>query len=156
MTTPSAPSRRRLLNWFLSLAPLCAARDGRDTLSSVGEAVRLFRRRRGDFTSVGVVYGVLRLLAIGAALMLSLAVLQAGWLSARSQIAWLVVLSLVYFAVADFLYIARLAAYGAIAELDVAPPQWAAGVAASPAAALLPKDVAGDIAPQAPPLAGQS
>ena len=110
-----------ILNWYLSLAVLFAARDASDTFAAVAHAVGLSRRRAAAFSSVSTVYGVLRLLAIVVATMVSLAVIATEVLPRWFVIAALVVITLVYFAAADFLYVSRLAAYAAIADEENEP-----------------------------------
>jgi hypothetical protein len=108
-----------VLNWFLSVAPLLAVRDGRDALASIAESVHLFRRNSRDFATVGTVFGIIRLVAIVFATLFSLAVIaRAGRISDAAIIAALVAITLAYFVVADFLYISRLAAYAEILEED--------------------------------------
>jgi hypothetical protein len=107
------------VNWFLSLAPVFVVRDGRDTFGSLAEAEGLFRRHKREFTGVGFLFGLIKFFFIGAVTVLSLAALALlgqvpGWVVT----AIIVVLTLLYLAAADFLYIARLAAYIDIAERD--------------------------------------
>ncbi len=121
-------------NWYLALAPLVAVRDGCDTFAAVSGAVDLVRRKGRDFASLGFAFGSLKLFALGAATVLSLAPLALagvapGWLIALLMLA----VALAYFAFANFLYMARFAAYARIAEDEEAP-----AAAAQPAAAAEP------------------
>jgi len=124
-----------MLNWYLSLAALFAARaacderrdERSDTFAAVARAVALSRRRASAFASVGTIYGVLRLLALIVATMVSLAVIAAEVLPKWFVIVALVVITLAYCAAADFLYVGRLAAYAAIAEDE---PEIAGGATA--------------------------
>src|SRR5581483_8770015 len=109
------------LNWYLSVAPVCAALDGSGAMAAFAGAVRLSRRRMATLSSVGFIFGLLRAVALVAVFMVSVAVAEAPWMSAAVQIALLVVISLAYFVVADWLYVARLAAYIEIARRDAAP-----------------------------------
>lgn len=107
------------VNWFLSLAPVFVVRDGRDTFGSLADAEGLFRRHKREFSGVGFLFGLLRLFAIGAVTVLSLAALgMLGTVPGWAVTAIIVALTLLYFATADSLYIARLAAYVDIAERD--------------------------------------
>ena len=116
-----------MLNWYLSLAALFAVRDDSDTFAAFEFAVALSRRRASALASVGTVYGVLRLLALVAATMASLAIIATEVLPRGFVIGALVVITLAYFALADFLYVGRLAAYVAIAEEE---PEVAGGATA--------------------------
>jgi hypothetical protein len=108
-----------VLNWFLSLAPLFAVRDGDDMMGSIAASVHLYRRNRRDFAAVGTIFGIIRLFALVAVTMLSLAVVNLwGRISGAAIIAAVAAISLAYFAVADFLYVSRLAAYAEILERD--------------------------------------
>src|SRR5581483_7801367 len=109
------------LNWYLSVAPVCAALDGSGAMAAFAGPVRLPRRRMATLSSVGFIFGLLRAVALVAVFMVSVAVAEAPWMSAAVQIALLVVISLAYFVVADWLYVARLAAYIEIARRDAAP-----------------------------------
>ncbi|MGH6628484.1 MAG: hypothetical protein ACREB3_02000 [Burkholderiales bacterium] len=101
-----------VLNWYLSLAPLFAVRDGRDSLNSIAEAVRAVRKDRNAFSSVSGVFGFLHLLALLSGTVLGLMPLGLiGTLRNEIVLALIGLVTLGYFAVADFLYIARLAAY---------------------------------------------
>lgn len=110
------------LNWYFSLAPIFVVRDNRRALGAVSDAVQLARRRGWDFAVVGTLYGLLKLFAIGVVTVLSLMPLafiaQWPW---QITTAFLVILTLAYFAASDILYIARLASYLAIAEQERAP-----------------------------------
>lgn len=112
------------VNWFLSLAPVFVARDGRDTFGALADAERLFRRHKRDFSSVGFLIGLLKLFLIGAVTVFSLAALVlVGTVPGWAVTAIIVVLTLLYFAASDFLYMARLAAYVEIAERDRQPEE---------------------------------
>jgi hypothetical protein len=108
--------------WFLLLATLFAVRDRRHTFAAIAEAIRLFRRRSADFFAVGTVFLGIKLFLFCAATAFGLVPLLLvgrvpGWL----VIAMVGLVTIIYFAVADFLFIARLAAYVAVVEDDRAP-----------------------------------
>lgn len=116
------------LNWYLSLAPIFVVRDNRGALSAVSDAVHLVRRRGGDFTSVSTLYGLIKLFAIGVFTVVSLVPLgfiaEWPWQITTTILAGI---TLAYLALADLLYVARLASYVAIAEPEpVASPRPAA------------------------------
>ena len=110
------------VNWFLVLAAVFAVRDARDSLASISAAVNLFSDRPGALFSVGALFGLAH---FGAFCMfssfvsfpLALAPIAPWWLVAGG----IGLVTLLYFALVDFLYIARLAAFVAIVE-SPAPP----------------------------------
>jgi hypothetical protein len=105
-----------VLNWVLALAAIFAVRDRQDTLNATAEAVRAFRRHLGQFFAVSTWFGLLHLVAmVGASYVAALAVPLTA-LSKWAAVLMLIVVAALYFAAVDFLYIARLAAYIAIAE----------------------------------------
>ena len=107
-----------VLNWFLSLACIFAVRDGEDTLGGLSVAVTFFRERAGPLCAVSTWTGLAHLIAFSVAttvVSLPLALIQiAPW---RLVIAGVVLVTLAYFAVVDWLYMARLAGYICIAEM---------------------------------------
>ncbi len=106
-----------VLNWYLSLAPVFAVRDGRNSVSAIAEAARAVRRNRGAFSSVSMVFGFVRLFAMTTAAILGLMPLALVGTVANEVVLVLIgLVTLGYFAFADFLYIARLAAYVRIVE----------------------------------------
>jgi len=116
-----------VVNWFLSLAPIFIVRDGLDALHALGESLGLFRRRSSHYVNIAIAYSVLRFLALVAVLLASTVpaamISTGGW---RLIFAVSAALALGYFAVADFLYIAKLASYVALANAgpDSQPAVW--------------------------------
>src|ERR1700719_2004861 len=122
------------LNWLLSLAAIFSVRDGDDSLESVFAAVAFLRERSGTILAVSTWTGLAHLVAFSVAstaVSLPLAFMQvAPW---RLLVAVMILVTLVYFAVVDWLYIGRLAGYVFIAEMPealvepasfpVSPPQ---------------------------------
>jgi hypothetical protein len=111
-----------ILNWFLSLAALFAVRNGddhdQDTLSAISAAVTLCRHRFGHVVAVGAWYGLAHIAAfMGASTVSSLSLGFVGVLPGRAVLATLTFLAIIYFAVVDGLYTARLAGYVCIAEM---------------------------------------
>lgn len=110
------------LNWFLSVASLFAVAQGESTLGALAAAVNLCRIRPGAVAAVGIWFGIAHITAFVAAssvvaLPLSLApVLPSGFI-----LGGVLLVGLLYSAVADFLYIGRLAGYVAILELPQMP-----------------------------------
>lgn len=107
------------VNWYLSLSPVLVVRDRRDAFGALGEAWALVRRHRREFWGVGLVNSFLRLFFMGVLTVVSIPPLYLvgevpGWV----VVAIIVLLTLVYFVIADFCYVARLAGYIDIAERD--------------------------------------
>ena len=102
-----------VVNWFLALAPIWIVRDGRTALKSISDSLGLYRRNPGPYAGIAAWFGLFRAIAFVGAFTAALIGVQA---SAEAAIALCVVIALIYFAVADFLYIARLAAFVALDE----------------------------------------
>lgn len=107
-----------ILNWFLSLAAVFVVADGRSTFDAIASAVDLCRRRTASVLAAGSWFGVGHI----AVFLLATSVVAfplgfAGVLPAGVVLGGVLLVTLLYFAAADFLYIGRLAAYVAILEL---------------------------------------
>jgi hypothetical protein len=100
-------------NWFLALAPIWIVRNGRPALRSIADSVDFYRRGPGPYLGIASWFGILRAAALVAAFVAALLASQA---TPVTSIALCLVFALIYFAVADFLYIARLAAFVALDE----------------------------------------
>lgn len=126
-----------VVNWFLALAPVFILRDGRGALPAIADSLALLTRRPGEYLGIAVSFGLLRGIALLAALVLSLAPLAATD-SVAVAAGLSIPIALAYFATADFLYIARLAAFAGLAEgsgpemVVAAAPQPPAGIAELP------------------------
>jgi len=114
------------LNWLLSLASVFVVRDADDTVGAISSAVTLCRERTGAVFAVSTWTGLGHLIAfIGASAVVSVPLALAGLLPWRLVSVGVMVVTLAYFAVSDWLYTARLAGYVCIAELPevrLAPP----------------------------------
>jgi len=109
------------LNWFLSLAGLFAVRDGEDAVGAISAAVSFCRERMGAVFAVSTWTGLAHLVAFGGATTLvSLPMGFAGVLPWRLVVFGVVLVTLIYFVVADWLYTVRLAGYVCIAEMPEA------------------------------------
>jgi hypothetical protein len=109
------------LNWLLSLAEIFAVRGGGDASSTISAAVAFSRENAGPVFAVSTWTGLAHLVAIGVAgtaVSLPLAFLQL--VPARVITAAVVLVTLAYFAIVDWLYIARLAGYVCITEMPQA------------------------------------
>jgi hypothetical protein len=108
-----------VLNWYLSLAPIFCMRDGQRAFDSIGKTMRAAREKRGQFWKISAGYTAPRIIAV--VLLIALAAVIAAGLKTGSAIAVVIALSLIYFAVADFLYVARMAAYVELLGDNFAP-----------------------------------
>jgi hypothetical protein len=114
------------LNWFLSVAAMFAVLEGEDVVGALSTAAGFIRERTGAVLAVSLWTGLAHLVVLSAA---STAV--AFPLGVANVLPWrLVVLAVLiivlgYFAVADWLYTARLAGYVCIVEKpeDLPVPQ---------------------------------
>jgi hypothetical protein len=103
------------VNWYLSLAPLFCFHDGVGAFAGYREAGRAVRQHRAEAVNISLLYGVARLTGIVALIAVSavVAAVGEGARGMKAAIAIVIVLSLLYFIFADFLYAARLASYAA-------------------------------------------
>jgi len=105
------------LNWLLSLAAVFAVRDGVDAVGAISAAVTFCRERIGPVSAVSTWTGLAHLVAfVGASMVSSLPIGFAGVVPWRLVALAVIFSTLGYLAVADWLYIARLAGYVCIAE----------------------------------------
>jgi hypothetical protein len=124
---------RSRINWFLLLANIYAA-QGSTSAQGFGEATRIFKRRSGDFMGVGTVVGVIRIALMVVVTLLSLALVgAAGQVPGKLLWAAFLILTLGYFAVSDWLYLVKLAAYARIIADDREGDRRPAVAAAEPA-----------------------
>src|ERR1039457_6576822 len=123
------------LNWLLSLAGMFAVRDGEDAVGAIAAAVTFCRERTGPVFAVSTWTGLAHLVAfVGASVVVSMPLGFAGVLPWRLVVLGIMFVTVAYFAVADWLYMARLAGYVCIAEMPqalLAP--WAAAPLPKPA-----------------------
>jgi len=101
-----------VMNWFLSVAPVIAVEQNCDALVAITETLRAFGNRVGGFFGVSVAFCALHIAAFmiftGAALF---PLMLASAVPGKVVLALLCLVTLAYFAVVDFLYLARLGAY---------------------------------------------
>ena len=108
------------LNWMLSLVPLFAFREKNGLLGSLAATLRSLRASRSAYWSVSGVYGTVRGIALIVVIVLGFAL---GALGENPIVLGLLgALVLVYFAFADLLYVARMAAYLQIADRTYTKP----------------------------------
>jgi hypothetical protein len=106
------------LNWTLSLAGMFAVRDGEDAVGAISAAVVFCRERTGRVFAVSTWTGLAHLVAfVGASTVVSMPLGFAGVVPWRLVVAVMILVTVAYFALADWLYMARLAGYVCIAEM---------------------------------------
>src|SRR5207253_5446551 len=113
-----------VLNWFLSLASLFLIEQNNDILGAISAAVDLCRARMGPVLSVGFWFFLAHVCALVVATTIAafpLAFVRV--LPAGVVLGGVLLVMLLYFAVADFLYVGRLAAYLCIIEQPDSPPE---------------------------------
>jgi hypothetical protein len=121
------------VNWYLSLAAIFG-REGQSFRGALRQARQTVRQQRSDFAGTGFVFLIFRtVILLIAAAICGLTSGMAGT-APQSYFVLLMVVSLAYFVVADFLYMARMAAYLALAaaHVDPAGPQLVATASALP------------------------
>lgn len=110
------------LNWLLSLASVFAARDGEDAIGAILAAVALCRKRAGAVFAVSAWTGVLHIAVFaGTTTIVFIGLGMVTVVPWRLVVGGLILVTLAYFVVADWLYIARLAGYVGILELPDVP-----------------------------------
>jgi hypothetical protein len=127
------------LNWYLSLAAIFG-REGQSFRGAFRQARQTIRLQRSDFAGTGFVFLLFRvvvMLIAGA-----ICGLTSGMVGSSPQgyFVFLIIVSLAYFAIADFLYMARMAAYLALAaaHVDSAGPKLVTTSSALPLENTLP------------------
>ncbi|HKF03010.1 MAG TPA: hypothetical protein VKB49_11885 [Candidatus Sulfotelmatobacter sp.] len=106
------------LNWLLSLAAVFAVKDGEGAVGAISAAVCLCRERPGAIAAVSTWTGLAHLVAfVAATTAVSLPMGFAGLLPWRLVVLAILAVTVAYFAVADWIYTARLAGYVAIIEM---------------------------------------
>ncbi len=107
-----------VLNWLLSLACIFAVRDSEDALGAISAAATFSRERSGGVFAVSTWTGLAHLTAFaGASVLASLPLAFIHVVPSRLVIASVVLVTLAYFAVADWLYMTRLAGYVCISVM---------------------------------------
>src|SRR5579859_1498131 len=105
------------LNWLVSLAGIFAVRDGEDAVGAISGAVGLCRERTGAVFAVSTWTGLAHMVAFVA--VTTVVFIPMGFAAVvpwRLVVAVMILITVTYFALADWLYMARLAGYVCIAE----------------------------------------
>jgi hypothetical protein len=106
------------LNWLLSLAAIFVIADGQNTFGAIAAAVNLCRTRAGSVFAAGTWFSLAHITAfVVAGSLIAFPLSLASILPAGVAFGGVLLITLLYFAVADFLYAGRLAAYLAILEM---------------------------------------
>jgi hypothetical protein len=112
------------LNWLLSLATLFVVRSGEDSFGAISAAMDFCRDRIGAVSAVGTWFGLAHLTffviassVVGFPLSL-LRIVPPGFV-----LLGVILVTLLYLAIADALYVGRLAGYAAILEAPPTPIQ---------------------------------
>jgi hypothetical protein len=135
-----------MLNWYLSLAPLFVVRDGASAFGALARTADLCRTRAGALFAVATWFGIAH--AIVFVVASSAAGVPLGFselLPGGVIFGGVLLVALLYFAAADFLYVGRLASY--VFLLEQSEP--------GPVATALPAsedDILSDIPGLGPPL----
>jgi hypothetical protein len=124
------------VNWFLSLAAVFVVSEGKDAFAAIADAGELCRREAGSVFAAGTWFGLAHVLAFFVATsVVAVPFAFIGVLPGAMILGGVLLVTLLYFAAADFLYVGRLGAYVAILELPDIPtvplsspaPVWPAG-----------------------------
>jgi hypothetical protein len=111
-----------VMNWFLSLAAVFVIAEGQDTFGAIASAVALCRNRAGSVFAAGTWFGLAHIVAfVLATSVVAFPLGLAGVLPAGVVLGGVLLVTLLYLVVADFLYVGRLAAYVAILTLPETP-----------------------------------
>jgi hypothetical protein len=108
------------VNWYLSLA-VFFGREGQSFRGALREARQAVRQQRSDFVGTGFVFLLFRTIIL--LIVIAICGLASGMAGTapQSYFVLLIVVSLTYCAIADFLYMARMAAYLALVAAHVDP-----------------------------------
>lgn len=101
-----------LLNWYLSLASVFAVREGTPAFTSLIAATDLCRTRPGSLVAAGTWFGIAHvILFVVASFAVAFPLGFAEVLPGGMVFGGVLLVTLLYFAAADFLYVGRLASY---------------------------------------------
>jgi hypothetical protein len=109
-----------VLNWYLSLAAIFG-REGQSFRGAFRQARQTVAMQRSDFAGTGFVFLLMRAALLLVALAICGLASRSAGTSPQGYFTLLMVVAVAYFAMADFLYMARMAAYLALAAAHVEP-----------------------------------
>jgi len=106
-----------VLNWFLSVAAIFVIRDGQNAFASIAATLDLCQNRTGSVFAAGTWFGLAHVVCFFVATtVVAFPLGLASVLPPGITIGGVLLITLLYFAVVDFLYMGRLAAYVAMLE----------------------------------------
>jgi hypothetical protein len=106
------------LNWLLSLAGIFSVRDGEGTVGAISSAATFCGEHLGPVLAVSTWYELAHIVAFAAAnTIVTVPLIFIRIVPSRVVIAGMFLIGMVYFAVVDWLYTARLAGYVCILEM---------------------------------------
>lgn len=100
-----------IVNWYLSTAAAWVGKDGAGAIRAVRLAMGFSSAHKGDMAGLNIVFTLLRLMALAVAFVLCALPGALAAAAPRGYTAWIVAVSLIYFVIADFLHVSRLASY---------------------------------------------
>jgi hypothetical protein len=110
------------LNWILSLAAIFAVAEGSLTFNAISKAVDLWRVRSVSVLAASTWFGLAHFLVfVIASSIIAVPLGFAGILPPAIVLGGVLLVILLYFAAADFLYAGRMAAYVAMIQLPLEP-----------------------------------
>jgi hypothetical protein len=109
-----------VINWHLSLAVIFG-RDGQSFRGAFRQARQTVRFQRSDFAGTGFVFLLFRIVVLLVAVAICGLTSKMAGSAPQTYFALVMVVSLAYFAISDFLYMSRMAAYLALAAAHVEP-----------------------------------
>jgi hypothetical protein len=109
-----------VMNWYLSLAAIFGL-EGQTFRGALRQTRQIVARQRSDFAGTGFVFLLFRILLLVVALAICGLFSRSAGTAPQSYVTLVTVVALSYFAISDFLYMARMAAYLALASAHVEP-----------------------------------
>jgi len=138
------------LNWYLSLAAIFVVGDEQSTFGALAAAADLCRSRPGSVIAPATWFGIAHAAAfVVATSVVAFPLAFAELLPAGIVLGGVILLTLIYFAIADFLYVGRLAAYVFLVEVPESIPPTALSI--QPPAPASDDDILSDIPGLVPP-----
>jgi hypothetical protein len=139
------------LNWYLSLAAVFVVGDEHTTFEALAAASDLCRSRSGAVAAIATWFGI----AHGAAFMIASSVVAfplafAEVLPGGIVLGGVILVAMFYFAIADFLYVGRLASYVFLVEVPQNIPQSLSFQPQLPSDDNILSDIAGLVPPPQP------
>ena len=111
-----------VLNWYFSVAPLFCIRNGGGAMAALDQTAEFSERHAGRLFLFGTGFFTLRLIWAAIMGLIFLAPLNlVDYIGVEWMLFLMSLAVVIYFAGADFLYLARLGAYASLAEDDAHP-----------------------------------